>query len=214
MNLRKLRDAEALFLHRYPGGFEDEDLKPILRKHNVGKLTEFAQTALEPERFARQGQVLEDIVKIVSRSSMVSLFEKPKFRDYVGGLSRPSREQLADAFRRLLHDDPAGGFEDIVAQLAEAGLAKWTLLTVCPFYYRPRHDVFVKPNTTKDVIRRFELEGLTYRPRPSWAFYEAYRSAIDEMKAAVHPSLSPSNAAFTGFLMMTAGDRGSELAAR
>jgi hypothetical protein len=214
MNLRKLRDAEALFLHRYPGGFEDEDLKPILRKHNVGKLTEFAATALAPERFARQSQVLDDIVKIASRSSMVSMFEKPKFRDFVGGLSRPSREQLADAYRRALHDDAAGGFEDLVAQLAEAGLAKWTLLTVCPFYYRPQQDVFVKPNTTKDVIRRFELEGLVYRPRPSWTFYQAYRSAIDEMKAAVHPSLSPSNAAFTGFLMMTAGDRGSELAAR
>ena len=114
MNLRKLRDAEAMFLHRYPGGFEDEDLKPILRRHNVGQLTGFAQTALAPERFARQGQVLDDIVKIVSRSSMVSMFEKPKFRDYVGGLSRPSREQLADAYRRLLHDDPAGGFEDLM----------------------------------------------------------------------------------------------------
>ena len=211
MNLRKLRDAETLFLHRYPGGFEDEDLQPILRRHNVGRLTEFAATALAPGRFARQAQVLDDIVRLVSRSSMVSMFEKPKFRDWVGGLSRPSREQLADAYRRLLHDDPPGGFEDLVAQLAEAGLAKWTLLTVCLFYYRPQQDVFVKPNTTKDVIRRFELEGLSYRPRPSWAFYTAYRSSIEEMKAAVHPSLSPSNAAFTGFLMMTAGSRGEAL---
>ena len=59
-----------------------------------------------------------------------------------------------------------------------------------------------KPTTTKNVIRQFELEGLEYRPRPSWAFYERYRAVIDDMKAHVDPSLWPNNAAFTGFLMM------------
>jgi hypothetical protein len=52
------------------------------------------------------------------------------------------------------------------------------------------------------------LADLEYRPRPSWSFYERYRSAISDMKAHVDPSLSPNNAAFTGFLMMsTAVDR-------
>jgi len=207
MNLRKLREAEGLFLERYPGGFDSDELKAVARKHNVGRLAEFAGEALAPDRFRQRARVLEDIVRIVARSSMVSMFEKPKFRDYVNGLSRDDRAFLADGFEQLLHGDQAEGFEQVVDVLREGRLAKWSLLTVCPFYYRPQTEVFVKPTTTKNVIRQFELEGLVYRPQPTWAFYAAYRDAIETMKARVSPRLSPNNAAFTGFLMMTSAVR-------
>ena len=203
MNLNKLRDAEAVFFLRYPEGFDGEDMAHIRKRHNVDKLIDFAKTALAKKKFAKQGDVLDDIVKIVSRSSMVSMFEKPKFRDYVNGLGRSDREFLAASYQRLLHGAPKRGFTDIVDVLGEAKLAKWSLLTVCLFYYRPQKDLFVKPTTTKNVIRQFELDDLVYKPRPSWEFYSAYREAITEMKAQLHPSLSPNNAAFTGFLMMT-----------
>jgi hypothetical protein len=203
VNLTKLREAESLFLLRYPGGFDNEEMRQIGRKHNVGKLSEFAVTALARKNFRNQGQVLEDIVKLVSRSSMVSMFEKPKFRDYVNGINRDDRTLLAAGFERLLHGNQQQGFEDIVDVLAEGRLAKWSLLTICLYQYRPDREVFVKPTTTKNVIRQFELEGLVYKPRPSWAFYAAYREAIEKMKGHVSPSLSPNNAAFTGFLMMS-----------
>jgi hypothetical protein len=208
MNLKKLREAEALFLLQYPEGFASEAMEQIRKKHNVDRLSEMAATALAKPRFGNQGQVLDDIVKIVTRSSMVSMFEKPKFRDFVNGMSRDGRAHLATGFKRLLHGDPQQGFADLIDVLSEGKLAKWSLMTICLFHYRPQREVFVKPTTTKNVIRQFELEGLVYRPRPSWDFYSAYRDAIDEMKAAVSPSLSPNNAAFTGFLMMsTAVDR-------
>ena len=203
MNLQKLREAESLFLLRYPGGFENEEMQKIGKKHNVGKLAEFAATALAKRNFGNQAKVLEDIVKIVSRSSMVSMFEKPKFRDYVNGLSRGDRETLAVGFRRLLHANQERGFNDLVDVLSEGKLAKWSLISICLLYYRPQREVFVKPTTTKNVIRQFDLEGLVYNPRPSWDFYSAYRDVIETMKSKVDPSLSPNNAAFTGFLMMT-----------
>ncbi len=203
MNLKKVRQAEALFLQRYPEGFASEEMAHVRKKHNVDKLIDFASDALARKKFTKQGAVLDDIVKIVSRSSMVSMFEKPKFRDFVNGMSRDDREFLAASYKRLLHGKQDKGFQDIVDILSEAKLAKWSLLTVCMFYYRPQEDVFVKPTTTKNVIRQFELEDLEYKPRPSWAFYQAYRQAIADMKAKVNPSLSPNNAAFTGFLMMT-----------
>jgi hypothetical protein len=205
VNVDKLREAEFLFLYRYPDGFASEELKPIRKRHNVDRLSEFAAEALARPRFTRQAQVLEDIVRIVSRSSMVSLFEKPRFRDYVNALSRDDRSRLVAAFDNLLHDDSACGFRDLVDMLGDAGLAKWSLVTICLFHYRPGREVFVKPTTTKNVIRRFELDGLIYRPRPAWEFYEGYRDAISRMKAEVDPALSPNNAAFTGFLMMSSG---------
>ena len=160
MNLKKLREAEALFLLQYPEGFASEAMEQIRRKHNVDKLSEFAATALAKPRFGNQGQVLDDIVKIVTRSSMVSMFEKPKFRDFVNGMSRDGRAHLATGFRRLLHGDPQEGFADLIDVLSEGKLAKWSLMTICLFHYRPQREVFVKPTTTKNVTRQFELEGL------------------------------------------------------
>ncbi len=204
MNLRKLREAEALFLQRYPGGFQNEEMqKVVAKRHNVGKLSEFAATALAKKNFAKPGALLDDIVKIVSRSSMVSMFEKPKFRDYVNGLARGDREVLVAGYKRLLHGNQEKGFNDVLDVLSEGKLAKWSLMTIHLHHFRPQEEVFVKPTTTKNVIRQFELTDLEYRPRPSWAFYERYRAIIGEMKALLDPSLSPNNAAFTGFLMMS-----------
>jgi len=203
MNLQKLREAEGLFLQSYPGGFDDPEMSQVKKRHNVDKLIDFAKTSFAKKKFANHGAVLDDVVKVVSRSSMVSMFEKPRFRDFVNGMNHADREFLAAAYQRLLHGSPAKGFQDIVDVLSEGKLAKWSLLTVCPMYYRPTKDIFVKPTTTKNVIRQFELTHLEYKPRPTWAFYKDYRDAITQMKAEVHPSLSPNNAAFTGFLMMS-----------
>ncbi|MEM9622365.1 MAG: hypothetical protein AAF993_11990 [Pseudomonadota bacterium] len=207
MNLVRLRTAEADFMQRYPGGFAHPDLKAVGKKHRVDKMVEFANERLAKSRFRQlqlnQAQLLDDIVKIVSRSSMISLFEKPKFRDYVNGLSRDDRAYLAAGYKKLLHGNQEQGFNAVLDVLVEGRIAKWSLMTIVPLYLRPQEEVFVKPTTTKNVIRQFELEDLVYQPRPSWAFYAAYRDAIKQMKALVDPGLSPNNAAFTGFLMMT-----------
>ena len=207
MNLRKLREAEALFMQRYPGGFANEELqKVVARRHNVGKLSEYAASALARKSFSKPGPLLDDIVKIVSRSSMISRFEKPRFRDYVNGLAADDREFLVAGYKRLLHGAQGTrerGFNDVLDVLADGQLAKWSLMTIYMHHLRPQRDVFVKPTTTKNVIRQFELTDLEYRPRPSWSFYTRYRDVIDEMKTHVAPGLAPNNAAFTGFLMMS-----------
>lgn len=208
MNLKKLREAEGLFLLSYPDGFASEALEPIRRKHNVDKLSEFAASALARRNFHRPARILDDIVRIVSRSSMVSRYEKPRFRDYVNGLGRDDRARLADGYRRLLHGRQETGFNQILDVLSEGQLAKWSLMTIVPHHFRPSVDVFVKPTTTRNVIRRFELEDLVYQPRPSWTFYARYRDVINDMKTRVNPSLSPNNAAFTGFLMMSTAVHG------
>ena len=206
MNLKRLKQAEAEFLARYPGGFNHPDMITIGKKHNVGKMTEQAKALLSKKSFQKTGPVLDSLIKIVSRSSMVSMFEKPKFRDYVNGLDRDEREALAMGFQLLLHGKQQRGFDIIIDILARGKLAKWSLVTICPTYMKPLDEVFVKPTTAKNVIKYLELENLDYKPRPSWAFYEEFRRQILAMKEKVDPSISPSNAAFTGFLMMSLGD--------
>ena len=206
MNLKRLKQAEAEFLARYPGGFNHPDMVTIGKKHNVGKMTEQAKELLNKKAFQKTGPVLDSLIKIVSRSSMVSMFEKPKFRDYVNGLDRDEREALAMGFQLLLHGKQQRGFEIVIDILARGKLAKWSLITICPNYMKPLDEVFVKPTTAKNVIKYLELENLDYKPRPSWAFYEEFRRQILAMKEKVDPSISPSNAAFTGVLMMSLGD--------
>ena len=206
MNLKRLKQAEAEFLARYPGGFNHPDMVTIGKKHNVGNMTEQAKELLSKKSFKKTGPVLDSLIKIVSSSSMVSMFEKHKFRDYVNGLDRDEREALAMGFQLLLHGKQQRGFEIVIDILARGKLAKWSLITICPNYMKPLYEVFVKPTTAKNVIKYLELENLDYKPRPSWAFYEEFRRQILAMKEKVDPSISPSNAAFTGFLMMSLGD--------
>lgn len=206
MNREKLKQAEAAFFDTYPHGFEHPELVAIGKKHKMPQMIALSQEVFGEEAFSKVRETADNMVKVVSRSSMVSLFEKPKFRDTVKMLSDPEREMLVLGLQQFLHGDQPSGFEDMVRVLHDHKLAKWSLMTIIPNYVFPLREMFVKPTTAKGVIKHFELEGLQYKPTPSWDFYQRYRDAIEAMKAEVDPSLAPSNAAFGGFLMMSLPD--------
>ena len=202
MDIQKLRQAEADFLQRYPGGFADPGMAAIKKKHNVDKLTEFTQANLTKANFNRPEFIAETLLKIVSRSSMVSRFEKPRFRDFIGALNSHEKQALADAFeKRLYGRQKQRGFEEFLGMLSHHRLAKWAVISVVPFYFSPEKEVFVKPTTAKGILAYLEVEWLEYRPTPSWEFYKGYQKLLVEIKKLVAPTLSPNNAALSGFLM-------------
>ena len=162
----------------------------------------FAKEVFAKKSFDQPNTFLENLTKVVSRSSMVSMFEKPKFRDMINGLNSVDRQQLTGSLKKLFHGNQKKGFEEVVEFYAQRKLARWSLVTIGLVYYRPQKEVFVKPTTAKMIVQKLEL-GLEYRPRPSWEFYEGYRGAILDMKSRLSPSLTTNNAAITGFLMMT-----------
>jgi len=203
MNVDKLKQAEHAFFSKYPGGFEHPDLVAIGKKHKMSKMIDFATDHFDKEAFENQEQLLENLSKVVSRSSMVSLFEKPKFRDFIYELSIAEKEPFIAALYDLLHGNMRKGFEAYCKVLRDHKLAKWSLMTILLAYYRPNKEVFVKPTTAKGVIAHFDIDELIYKPQPSWDFYNSYRDSINTAKGKVDPSLSPSNAAFCGFLMMS-----------
>lgn len=204
MNYQKLKEAEARFLQTYPGGFSDPGLDHIKKKHNIEKLSDFAKQNLRREDFNRPEMIAETVVKIVSRSSMVSMFEKPKFRDFVKALNSHERQAMADSFeKRLYGRAKKGGFEELQGMLSHHKIAKWSVMSVVPFYFAPEKEAFVKPTTAKGILSYLEIEDLVYKPTPSWEFYLGYRRLLDEIKKEVVPSLSPNYAALTGFMMTT-----------
>ena len=203
MNTDKLKEAEARFLERYPGGLQHPDMLKIGKKHKMERMISLAQEQFSQDRFAYPGEILEQMVKAVSRSSMVSMFEKPRFRDFVAEITGPERRQLSDALSAQLYGKKEVGFQTLVSLLQTGKLAKWSLITIIPNYVFPDTEVFVKPTTAKGVIRHFELGNLEYKPLPTWDFYHRYQDQILQMKAQVDPALAPNNAAFCGFLMMT-----------
>lgn len=204
MDIKKLKEAEAAFLARYPGGFDDPGLERIRKSHNVPRLAEFTRENLTEGTLARPQKFAHLLLTIVSRSSMVSRFEKPPFREFLSSLDSKDKRHLADAFRkRLFGRKKREGFEEIVDLLAQFKLARWSLVSAVPFYFAPTKEAFVKPTTAKKIVKLLGIDDLHYRPRPDWVFYAGYRKLILDIKSQVDSSLTPNNAATTGFLMST-----------
>ena len=205
MNLERLKRAEARFFQRYPDGFLDPDLVAIGKKHKMAKMIDLSRDLFQRENFARPHVIVNNLVKIISSSSMVSMFEKPKFRSFAGALDILEQELLCRGLEEQLYGDQHQGFEMMLDVLQSRKMAKWTIMSITPVYFKPQEEVFVKPTTAKGIIKELELNNLVYKPLPSWGFYSMFRDTINELKTRVDAGLSPNNAAFTGFLMMAIG---------
>ncbi|MCI5072165.1 hypothetical protein MRY82_04380 [bacterium] len=202
VNIKKLKSYEKQFFMCYPGGFENPEMQEIAKKHKMPKTIDYVQTAFTKKSFDDVDLLMSNFAKLVGKSSMVSVFEKAKLRDHLKSIYQEDKQNLCQGLYELIHGKMQLGFEIIVDQLVKAKLAKWTIITVLPVYYKPKKEYFIKPTTVKKIIQNFDLD-LIYKPLPNWAFYKAMRGELDQMKKNVDPRLAPSNAAFTGFLMMT-----------
>lgn len=203
MNYKKLKEAEAQFFAKYPDGWDSPELMAIGKKHNMEKIVAFSTDSFAADKFNNPETIVENMAKLVSKSTMVSLFEKPKFRDFTKSISVEEKDGLSHGLYEFLHGNQQLGFEMIVEILEMAKLAKWTLVTPFGAYFNPEFEVFIKPTTTKNMIKHFEIDDILYKPKPTWDFYQKYRDYINTMKDRADKRLYTSNAAFLGFLMMT-----------
>jgi len=204
-----LKAAESAFLSKYPGGFNHPEMQEVSKKHRGDKMHQMALEMFSANQFGFVNEVIDNMVKIVSRSSMISVFEKPKFRDFLMHLDEDNRHELVEGLYERLHGNKEKGFNQMVEILLQGKLAKWSLISIIPYYYKPQEEAFMKPTTVKGIIKTFELENLVYRPLPSYAFYLEFKKQLAIMQKYVDPGLGPDFAAFSGFLMtvmdMTSG---------
>jgi hypothetical protein len=190
LDTQKLKRLETDFLMRYPGGFDDPDMLALTKKHNFDKMVAFTHSAFDKVACSNIHVTADNMIKAVSRSSMISMYEYDK-------------AFLVEALSNMLHGKQQFGFEAMVDILRTEKLAKWSLVSVIPAYYAPQKQVFVKPTTAKNILKHFDLDDPVYKPAPTWDFYKKYRQLVIAGKAKVNKSLSPTNVAFTRFLIMT-----------
>ena len=200
MNLKKLKDLESEFLHRYPQGFEDESFFPQIKKFNPEKLEFFAKEALKKENFSNPNLLVEGFFKTIQKAVMVSLFDKLKLKDAINSLNSYEKDMLSIEIYELLYGNKKDGLEGLVEFLSAYNLAKWTIISVTLYCVNRHNEYFIKPTTTKMIINYFELEGCIYKPKPSYDFYDKYTKALNTMKLNLHESLTFDNVAFTSFL--------------
>ncbi|MBF0487396.1 MAG: hypothetical protein HQK98_04480 [Nitrospirae bacterium] len=202
MDIVKLRQAEQDFFDLYPGGFDNPVMQQIVKKHKPVQMRQLVCKVFDKANFENPPDIVDGMIQVVSRSSLISIFEKPRFRDFARALPSSMQEQISNALFTFLYAEKESGFEMLVSILKDGNLAKWPLVTVCPFYVYPETEVLIKPTTVKGVIEFFDLKGLEYKPNPTYQFYKKYRDIINEMKEHVSPSLAQDNGCFSGFLMM------------
>jgi len=207
MNKEVLLEAQHRFVSRYPGGFSNPELVATGKKFKMDQHGDFAREHFAENRFDAPRDIVEAMATLVSRSALVSMFEKPKFKAAVLALSPMEIDDWAGSLRELLYGDQKTGFQGLVTALSRHKLAKWTLVTVAPAYYDQKAEVFVKPSTTKLIIDRLRLD-MTYSATPTWKFYQGYREAVLAMRKIAKAVKAPGNPSFTGFLMMSLGDHG------
>ena len=165
-------------------------MQEIGKKHRVPQMVALSQDCFKKSRFSKPRDIADDIVRVVSRASMVSRFEKSKSRDFVNALLEAEIKLLALGLKNFLHRKQQKWFDELVDTLLRGKLVKWSLVTIIPNDFRPDDEVFVKPTTAKGVIEQFKPECLQYHPRPKREFYEEYRKQIPDMRSRVHYSLS------------------------
>jgi len=199
VKIEKLDDLESEFLYRYPKGFEDEHFFPTMKKFKPEKLEAFAKEALKKDNFSNPNLIVDGFFKTIQKSVMVSLFDKLKLKDALATLNSYEKDMLSIEIYELLYGDKKVGFEGLVEFLHEYKLAKWTLISVVPYSINRQTEYFIKPTTTKNIIKYFDLKNLVYKPKPSFEFYDNYTKVLDEMKSKLDKSITFDNAAYTGF---------------
>jgi hypothetical protein len=202
MNLEKLYASQEIFFMHYPEGFIDPQMLEHSKKHKVEKMMQMIKDHFTPEHFDNPDELTEAFGKLIARSSLVSVFEKVKFRDLLKIADDDFKQALTSSLKEMLHGDQKNGFESLISLLSEYKLAKWPILTVILLYAHPDYEVFIKPTTVKNILSFYEVEDITYSSKPSYAFYSTYREMINEIKTHLDPSLQNDNAFLSGFFMI------------
>ena len=193
---RTRAEGLAFFLKEFPGAFADPRYLKEERDHKWAAHELFVRTLGDGSlsRLVAAGDATELGIRAkrveAATLNLLHMVEKARFGTAFG------QAESALPYFRALRDlldaaEPASAFPayaKAVAALPNPGgpSASWPMATVLPFAARPDVFLFVKPNPTKEVAKRFELD-LRYRPEPNWETYVQVLKLVKLLREDLDP---------------------------
>ena len=188
MNYQYLDD---LFLLRFPQGFADEEFKNSAKRHRTSDKilaiikNDFDVASLQREDTYQINKNIALILKIVTMSSMISVFEKVAFRNYLA--DSKIHETFLQALYDLITKKDHESFDNFVCVLnlrkreTNKRVATWPLVTFFLLYFDEYHEIFIKPNTIKRLIKllEFDVEYVSY---PNYETYQKIKEMVETYK--------------------------------
>ncbi len=176
------------FLTIFPDGFDDIAWNTLGKKHKPDKIIELLTVDLGKENFKRlldahkYYEICEKATQLVKKVTVVSVFEKVAFSNYI---EKVSPEKFCFALYDFLYNYNEESFTNFVEVLSlhkhekNSNAAKWPVVSFFKAYQDSNEFVILKPNTTKSVAKVLEVD-IEYTTVPS---YKTYCNVVNMVKA-------------------------------
>ena len=185
------RYIDDLFLLRFPNGLDDEEFLELGKKHkSSSKILEMVKNEIDLESFQ-----LEDnyhvskniglIIKMVTKSTMVSVFEKVAFKNYLADpLVHVSFLQSLYAMLKNLNEDTMAEFVGVLNYRrldSSKKVATWPIVTFFLIYFDEYNEVYIKPTTIRRLAKLLEFD-IKYESTPNYMTYQRVKEMVMAFK--------------------------------
>ncbi|MDR0483767.1 MAG: hypothetical protein LBH40_00615 [Alphaproteobacteria bacterium] len=185
------KQVEHKFLILFPKAFEDANWLKLSKKHDSTRIDNIFKTTLSQPRMQaliaenNTEEIIADILKTVSYSTTISMFEKFAIRNYLG--SKSTHKDFLEVLYKFLHEDYKKYFAEFTYTLTKtknsitnSNCAKWSIVSFFLAFSDKNH-VLLKPTTAKTTAKFFEVD-IEYQSYPNLETYEKYKELILKFK--------------------------------
>jgi len=182
---------DDLFLLRFPGGLDDEEFNELGKKHRSSdKILDTIKNDVDLNSFILEDDYhinknIETITKLVTKSSMISVFEKVTFKKYIA--DKKIQATFLKALYEMLTNLNENTMSEFVGVLnlknAELNkrVATWPLVTFFLVYFNDNNEIFIKPSTIKKLGKLLEYD-IKYESIPNYMTYTNIKKMIMDYK--------------------------------
>jgi|ERR1039458_759688 hypothetical protein len=171
--------ARARFLRFFPNGFHSAEYEGDERNYKVDAKTALDRT-VPLEKAATESGYAEALLPLF-HINLLSQYEQMWVRDALRG---PNADDFVRAAAGFTLGEGKPALLAMERALKPHGAAKWTVVTLLPFLWRPEQHMFLKPEATKDFATRVGHRFASdYEPRLDSAVYDSLLDLAERTRA-------------------------------
>ncbi|WP_423364389.1 hypothetical protein [Mycoplasma sp. P36-A1] len=187
---KHFKAIDSLFLNKYPQGIDDKqfysDNKRLLVSKKIIKLVnEFNLEDLKINDRTMQQKNINFIIRIVSMTSAVSVFEKVALKNYLS--DKRTWDEFLSSLYNFITNNNEENFNYFVHILSLKKLeknsnpAKWPVITFLLRIFNADTEIFIKPTTIKKMLYLIESD-VKYVSTPNYQTYIEIKKIILDYK--------------------------------